>query len=156
MNTEEKRLIKMGFPFDLYLKQLFSADSYVRYINPFNFWHRYKINHLETCRDLNPVQHFERCHQLDWQPAKPTKIWLVRDNQDTLTNSLIQQAELNTIHVSQPVIKLKYRGVSYCITDVLSMNIQLVTIEPIVVKINSLTDIANSNNVSTSKKSSSN
>lgn len=145
--NREKYPIKIGFPFSLYLKQLFSTDAYVRHINPFSFWHRYKIDRLETCYELNTVQYLERCHQLDWQLAVPTKIG--SDRYIDPGNSLIQQAKLNTIYVSQPLIELKYRGVSYYTRDILSININ-------VVKSNSLKCTDNSNNISTSKKSSSN
>lgn len=82
MNIGEKGAIKIGFPFGLYLKQLFSADTYVRYINPFNFWRRYRIDHLETCRELSTVKHLESCHKLDCQVARYTNIALDRDNTD--------------------------------------------------------------------------
>ncbi|MDJ0569853.1 MAG: hypothetical protein QNJ53_12500 [Pleurocapsa sp. MO_192.B19] len=66
MTTTEKRPTKISFPFGLYLRQLFSADTYVRFINPFSFWRRYRINHLETCGELDTVEYLERCHQIKW------------------------------------------------------------------------------------------
>ena len=57
MNTGEKRATKIIFPFGLYLKQLFLADTYTICINPFRFWHKYKINYLETCFELDTVQY---------------------------------------------------------------------------------------------------
>ena len=156
MNAGEKLPIKIAFPFSLYLKQLFSTDPYVRYINPFSFWRRYKINHLETCHELNTVQYLKRCYQLDSQLAKSTKILLDRGYVDTLTNSLLKQAEFNTIYISQPWIELKYRGVSYYSKDVFSININLIEIDPNVVQLNSFGRTDNSNNASTPKESSSN
>lgn len=64
MNVPEKRLTKISFPLALYLKQLFFADIYVRFINPFNFWRRYKIAILETCRQLDTVKYLEHCYKL--------------------------------------------------------------------------------------------
>ena len=145
--NREKYPIKIGFPFDLYLKQLFFTDAYVRYINPFSFWHRYKLDRLETCYELNTVQYLERCHQLDWQLAIPTKT--ESDRYIDPVNSLIQQAKLNTICISQPLIELKYRGVSYYTRDILNININ-------VVKSNSLKCTDKSDNISTPEKSSSN
>jgi hypothetical protein len=156
MNTGEKRATKIAFPFSIYLKQLFSVDTYVRYINPFSFWRRYKIKHLETCRDLNIVQHLERCHQLNCHPEKLSKILLDREHKNTSTNSLIQQAESNLIYVFLPRIKLKYRGVSYYTKNILSMNIKLVKLESTIVKKNSLRHTENSNNINTSEKFGSN
>ena len=70
MTIKETGPTKISFPFSLYFKQLFAADPYVRYINPFSFWHRYKINHLETCRELDTVEYLERCLQLQWRSPK--------------------------------------------------------------------------------------
>ena len=152
MNAGEKLPIKIGFPFGLYLKQLFSANTYVRYINPFSFWRRYRINHLESCCDLNTVRHLERCYQLDLPEAKPTKIWSDRECIDVLIYSILQQAELNTIYISQPPIELKYRGVSYYTRDVVNININIVEIDPNAVKLNSFGRADDSNNINASEK----
>jgi hypothetical protein len=122
MNTGEKRPVKIAFPFDLYFKQLFSVDTYVKFINPFGFWRRYKINHLETCSELDIVEHLEQCYQLKWRLTKLSNARPNEDYTDTSNNSLLKQAELNTIYISQPKIGLKYRGVSYYTRDVLSIN----------------------------------
>lgn len=76
----------------------------------------YRINHLEIC------------HQLDWQDGKSTKISLAQNYIDTPTKSLINQANLNTIYISQPIVELKYCGVSYLTRDIFSMNKNLVQI----------------------------
>ena len=149
MNTEKKRLTKISFPFSLYLKQLFAADTYVRFINPFNFWQRYRINHLERCRELDIVQYFESCRKLSFQGVKYTEIGLNRDCTDTSANSSSKQTELNTIYIRQPLIELKYRGVSYYIKDTLNTNINAVKIDPSAVKSNSLRSTDNSNNANT-------
>ena len=156
MNTGDKQAAKIGFPFGLYLKQLFSADTYVRYINPFSFWRRYRINYLETCYELNTVQHLEHCYQLDCRVTKHTKIALDRKYTDTPTDSLIRQAELNTIYISKPLIKLKYRGVSYYTRDILNIDIKAVKIDPSTAKIDSLKCADNSDNISTPEKFGSN
>ncbi len=156
MNIEEKRLVKISFPFGQYFQQLFAADTYVRFINPFSFWRRYKIEHLETCRELNTVQYFENCHQLDWQSSRATNIRINGDYTGTLNDILTKQSELNRIYISQPSIKLEYRGVSYYAKDVLSMNISVVQIDPSLVKIDSFKQSVNPNNTSTPKTSSSN
>ena len=156
MNAGEKRAIKIGFPFGLYLKQLFSTDTYVRYINPFSFWRRYKIDYLKTCHELDTVQYLENCLQLDYQVRKQTNIDLGIDYTDVSMNSLLRQAQLNTIYISQPLIKLKYRGVSYCIRDISNVEIHIVEIDPNIVKSNSLKCTDNFDSPSTSEKSSSN
>ena len=156
MDTGEKRSIKIGFPFNLYFKQLFLADTYARFINPFRFWRKYQINHLETCRELDIVQNLERCRKLDYRFAKPTKIELEQDYKEILTNSIFQQAELNTIYIFIPSIKLKYRGVSYYSRNILNININIVEVDPNRLKLNSLKCTNDSNNASTSKKSGNN
>ena len=156
MCTGRKRLTKISFPFSLYSKQLFSTDPYVKFINPFSFWRRYRINHLETCRELDTVQYLESCRKLDSQVAKLTKIGLYRDYTDTSENSLFKQAESNTIYISQPRIKLKYRGITYYTKDTLNTDINVTKIDLGVVTSNSLRCLDNSDNVSTSKKSDSN
>jgi|GEM_PF-3031657 len=156
MNTGERRAIKIGFPFGLYLRQLFSADTYVRYINPFSFWHRYKINHLETCHELDTVEYLENCRRLNCQVVKHTNIGSDIDYADTSMDSLLRQTRSNTIYISQPVIKLKYRGVSYYAKDISDVDIRVVAIDPSIVKSNSLRCTNSLNNPSTPKKSGSN
>ena len=154
MCTGRKRLIKISFPFSLYSKQLFSTDPYVKFINPFSFWRRYRINHLETCRELDTVQYLESCRKLDSQVAKLTKIGLDRDYTDTSENSLFKQAESNTIYISQPRIKLKYRGVTYYTKDTLNTDINVTKIDLGVVSSDSFRCPNNSNNANAPEKSS--
>lgn len=147
MKTKEKQKIKIGFPFKLYFKQLFCPDLYVRLINPFRFWHRYKLDRLEACWDFNTIQHLERCKKLKLQPDKQQKCARSLENlqkrdikpqqEDSLKSSLCQENRLDpnsialltqidgdrelsrenisqqTILITRPSIKLKYRGVSY-------------------------------------------
>ena len=156
MNTVEKQAIKTGFPFGLYFKQLFSNDTYVRYINPFSFWRRYRTNHLETCYRLNIVQYFERCYQLDSRFAKPINIGSEQNSTNISTNHFTESAKLNTIYISQPRIELKYRGVSYYTKDLINIDIRVVEINSDIVKANNFRCTDNHHNASTSKKSGSN
>lgn len=128
MCIEEKRLIKFSFPFSLYFKQLFSDNTYVRFINPFSFWRRYRVSHLETCRELNTVQYLESCYRAEWHSAKALKLEKNTDYKDTLTNNPIGRGKSNTIHIFQPRIKLKYRGVSYYIQNALSIDIKTIKV----------------------------
>jgi hypothetical protein len=126
MTTRDRKPIKISFPIGLYFEQLFSADTYVRFINPFSFWRRYRINHLETCRELDPVQYFERCHQKSSRSAKSLDLLDLLDLLDSLDfpgnenypettiyglYNIFQQADANTILVFQPKVQLEYRGV---------------------------------------------
>ena len=149
MNTGEKRAIKIGFPFGLYLKQLFSADTYVRYVNPFSFWHRYKIDRLKACYEMDTVEYLENCRRLDYQVVKHTNIGSDIDYTDASMDSLLRQTQLNTIYISQPLIKLKYRGVSYYTKNIPNIYIHVVGIDPSIVKSNSLKCTNNLNNPST-------
>ena len=152
MNTGEKRGIKMGFPGGLYLRQLFSADTYVRHINPFSFWRRYKINHLESCRELDTVQYLKNCYQVKWQPTRVFNIKRNTDNTNTLNYALIKQVDSNRIVISQPTIRLKYRGVTYQVRDLTKTNIDYVRIDPSPIPLNSKEQLSNVNSVDFPKK----
>ena len=118
MNTGEKLPTKIRFPFSLYLQQLFSTDVYVRFINPVKFWRKYKINHLETCCELDTVRHLELCLQLDWQYPRLLNFNRNTDYINISTHALVKQAESNTIIISQPTVQLKHRGVIYHMPDI--------------------------------------
>ena len=156
MNTGEKRLVKISFPWNLYFKQLFSADTYVKFINPFSFWRRYRINHLETCKELNTVERLEDCYRLKRQLPKLTNAKQSRNYTDSLNNTLLEQTELNTIYISQPKIWLKYRGVSYYIRDVQRINLQSIALDPNLVKLNSVEQSPSPDLPTTSETSGSN
>lgn len=125
MKTQEEQQIKLRFPFSLYFQQLFCPDAYVKFINPFGFWRRYRIKHLETCWDINIVRYLEQCHQIEWQ--------LVRSHLDNKPNKNPIQTGIyrglpwkktpqNTILISQPSFELKYRGVTYITSGIVAVN----------------------------------
>jgi hypothetical protein len=150
MNTRETRPVKISFPFRLYFEQLFSHDTYVRFINPFSFWRQYRIKHLESCRELNTVQYLESCHQLEWQSWKLPHSGINENSLkiSTLSTSFEQKTS-NTIFVLQPTIELKYRGVTYRTRKIVSVNISSVQVEPGLLKPNNFARPANYNNTNT-------
>ncbi len=118
MNKRQTRAIKISFPFGLYFEQLFSHDTYVKFINPFNFWRKYRIEHLESCRELNTVRYLENCHQLEWQPLKLPNSSIGNSSQKLTDTS-------NAIFVFEPGIELKYRGVTYRTQKIVSVNVNI-------------------------------
>jgi hypothetical protein len=125
MDAKEARQIKVNFPFDLYFKQLFAQDTYVRFINPFSFWRRHRINHLETCCKLNTVQYLENCYHLGRRSSKSIDY---RNNQsfnEISSSSQVpaQQMSLHKIIVVIPRVELKYRRVDCCKQESSSINI---------------------------------
>jgi hypothetical protein len=125
MNTKEARPIKVNFPFSLYFRQLFAQDTYVRFINPFSFWRRHRINHLETCSALNTVQYLESCYNLEWQSSKSIDYRNNQNFKEISSSSQVsaQQISLHKIIIVIPSVELKYRGVAYCPKETLSINI---------------------------------
>ena len=118
--------IKINFPWNLYFEQLFAADTYVRFINPFNFWHKYRIEHLETCGELDPVKDLERSYRLERQ-RKILNRQKQRSSKGTGLDlsHLREQTTSKTIFVIQPDVKLKYRGVEYHRCKIAGMRIYL-------------------------------
>ena len=153
MNTTEVRSVKISFPFSLYFKQLFFHDTYVRFINPFGFWRRYRIQHLETCHEQDIVQHLECCHQLKWQASKAINCGDTKFTEIFLHSHFLQQITPNTILITQPSIKLKYRGVTYQTKKILGININNVQFEPNIVELDSSQQSLNSKNINTPKRS---
>jgi HSP20 family protein len=132
MDAKEARPIKVKFPFNLYFKQLFAQDTYVRFINPFGFWRRYRINHLETCCELNTVQYLESCYNQKWRSSKSIGD---RNNQNLKDISPCgqvpaQQISLHKIIVVIPRVELKYRSVNFCKQETPSININNVELVP--------------------------
>lgn len=56
---------KREFPLWSYLNQPLFKDSTV--LNPFQFWHREKIQFLEHCWEQNSVSFLERCWQQNYK-----------------------------------------------------------------------------------------
>ena len=69
MKIREEQKSRVNFPLRQYLQQLWGSERQVRCINPFSFWRRARINHLEACWAINIVQQLERCYQIEWQPG---------------------------------------------------------------------------------------
>ena len=123
MNSPEKRTIKIKFPWGLYFQQLFSTDIYVKFINPFDFWRRYRIDHLENCRAINIVQRLEYCLQIEWQPTQSDKKLLKNLSKINSYQGLIwEKKPQNTILMTQPSLKLQYRGVTYFTGSMVGIN----------------------------------
>ncbi len=123
MNSQEKRTIKIKFPWGLYFQQLFSTDIYVKFINPFDFWRRYRIDHLENCRAINIVQRLEYCLQIEWQPTQSDKKLLKNLSKINSYQGLIwEKKPQNTILITQPSFKLQYRGVTYFTGSIVGIN----------------------------------
>lgn len=150
MSKRQTRAIKISFPFGLYFEQLFYNDTYVRFINPFSFQRKYRIKHLESCRELNTVQYLESCHQLEWQSWKLPHSGINENSLkiSTLSTSFEQKTS-NTIFVLQSSIELKYRGVTYRTRKIVSVNISSVQVEPGLLKPNNFVQPANYNNTNT-------
>lgn len=65
MKTQAERKTNLSFPVGLYFRQFFASDRAVKFINPFSFWHQYKIDYLETCWQFDPIRFLERCRQIN-------------------------------------------------------------------------------------------
>ena len=105
--------IKFSFPWSLYFRQLFAADTYVRFINPFNFWRRYRIKHLEKCSELDLIEHLERCYQKKC-PQRKTRNCKTQSNQRVYPEKVnYPESIYKQIFIVQSSENLKYRGVEY-------------------------------------------
>lgn len=112
MKVREEGKISIKFPIQKYFNQIFSNSAYVTIINPFKFWRRYRIEHLESCYQYNLVRFLECCRRKECQPDKPNQ-----ENNSICSvkyrNLPFNQQNQNVILISQPNFELKYRGVSY-------------------------------------------
>jgi hypothetical protein len=128
MKIQKVQQIKLRFPLHLYFQQLFTPDLYVKFISPFSFWRRYRINYLETCWEFNWVRHLENCRKIDWQPEIFQKV--SSSGKRPLTSIsrglLWEKTPKTTILIAQPTIQLKYRGVTYYINQRLDIDINSV------------------------------
>lgn len=114
--TKKTQKTKISFPFRLYFQQLFATDIYVKFINPLSFWRRYRINHLETCREIDTVRYLEGCNQLERQSKKLLNHKSTKSISKISTERNISWENIaaqNKILISQPSFELKYRGVTY-------------------------------------------
>ncbi len=165
MTIREEKKIKVNFPISQYFQQLFDPDLYVKFINPFNFWRRYRINHLENCWAINIVQYLERCRQIEWQPGRSRSDLLrsprsasasLRSQRDTepiknfteigtYRSVPWEKTPKNTIFISQPSMKLKYRGVTYRTSNIVAVNTNKIEIKPGLVTLDCSEKISNIN-----------
>lgn len=153
MNREEKQPIKISFPLALYFQQLFAANTYVRYINPFSFWRKYKIDHLEICRQLNTVEYLEHCYRLKSRSPRLPNANKYSEYIDSWVFIPYRQTDSNTLYISQPIVLLKYRGVTYCIKDIYNVKIDCIRIDAPTIKLNSYEQPSTPEQPNTSHKS---
>lgn len=124
--------MQIGFPLGLYFQQLFATDIYVRFINPWRFWHRYKIDHLENCREFNTVRYLESCHQIEDRPQKledPRSFdncgEIILENKPNRRND-----ESKITFIIRPGSELKYRGIAYHNHKIIAIEQDRIAIEP--------------------------
>lgn len=103
--------IKFSFPWNLYFRQLFAADVYVRFINPFNFWRRSKIKHLENCSEIDLVEHLKRCYQKKSPQTKSDR--QIDLDCKNYSNNIQKPRLFKTLFIVQSSENLKYRGIEY-------------------------------------------
>lgn len=158
MATRPTKPTTISFPWNLYLRQLFSPDTYVKFINPFNFWRRYRIDHLETCRERDIIQHLERCYHKQARTPKSSRI--PKDQQAKETDDLDRlspaQPSPQILLVVRPKIKLKYRGVAYDFREVVGIQIANTAIDPKLVMEDSSASMTNLNKIDISEISNKN
>ena len=132
MKTKEKQPIKLHFPFDLYFQQLFARDTYVKFINPFSFWRRYRINHLETCWEIKTFQRLASFHQIALPPdcSPPNDRPIQNSTQAGIYRGVPwQKTPQQKILVAQPGIKLTYRGITYSKSRIVAINANQVEVK---------------------------
>lgn len=148
MATRPSKPTTISFPWRLYWQQLFSPNTYVKFINPFNFWRRYKIDHLETCRERDIIEHLERCYHK--QARLPKSSHTIKDSESAENDSLghlsCQQPPPQILLIVRPKIKLKYRGVAYDLQEVIGIQIAQTALDSQLVK-NNITSKINSNQI---------
>ncbi len=159
MTIRGAQKIKVNFPINQYLQQLFCSDTYVKFINPFSFWRRYRINHLDNCWAINIVEYLERCRKIEWQPVRqhqdnePIKNFIATGRYRSVPWEKTQQ---NTILIAQPILELKYRGVTYRTSGIVAVNANKVEIKPSLVTLDSSEKLFPSSNNSNNSETSSN
>ena len=132
MATRPSKPTTISFPWRLYWQQLFSPNVYVKFISPFNFWRRYKIDHLETCRERDIIGHLQRCYHQ--QARMPKSSHTAKDSQiaenDSLGHLSPVQPSPQILLIVRPKIKLKYRGVAYDLKEVMGIQIAKASVAP--------------------------
>ncbi len=69
MNTTSSPT-KNGFPFAEYLNQLLFNPNNQTILNPFKFWHIYRIEQLEHCWKQDWTELLEHCWILKYEPQE--------------------------------------------------------------------------------------
>ncbi len=158
MKAKEEQKIKISFPISQYFQQLFGPDFYVKFINPFSFWRRYRIDHLESCWEIDIVRYLERCYQIE-EPATKSQ----PDNRPknfTETGKYRglpwEKTPQNMILISQPSFELKYRGVTYRTSSIVAIDADKIEIKPDLLILDSSKKLATSSNNSNISQTSSN
>lgn len=125
MNIRHETKIKFDFPLGLYFQQLFDANAYVKFFNPYNFWRSYRIQHLETCWEFNTVKYLEDCYQIEWKPEKSATIKPVEISTKTDSYKILpwEKTPRNTILMVQPPMELKYRGITYTTSRIVAVDV---------------------------------
>ena len=136
MQIKEAKKSKIRFPVGLYFQQLVSSDTYAKFVNPFSFWHKYKINHLETSWEFDIVQHLEYCHQTEWQQSIENLL-----QTGTYRGIPWEKKPQDPILITQPSIELKYRGVTYRSFGIVAIDADKVKTKPGLVTSNNSTEI---------------
>lgn len=109
--------MKVLFPLKPYLWQLFSPATTEKIYNPCQFWCSHRRTHLERCWNWKKerVEELERCWQQPWNPKPPLsqlRNSAFRQNFDGQHRESGDRA-LSCALNHQPVVELKWRGVSY-------------------------------------------
>ncbi|WP_186376285.1 hypothetical protein, partial [Hyella patelloides] len=146
---------KISFPFRLYFQQLFATDIYVKFINPLSFWRRYRINHLETCREIDTARYLEGCNQLEWQSKKLPNHKSSKSISKISTERNIswKNTAQNKVLISQPSFELKYRGVTYRSNRIVAVNANQIEIKSELLTSDSAKQLPRSNKNNSSQKS---
>ena len=118
MTTRETKVAqktKIIFPLRAYLKQLLATNIYVKFLNPWRFWRKCRIEHLETCLKFDEISYLEDCYQLDFLSNRFGESQTLKSDRKTTAkqNGSNQNLSSNIILISQPSFELKYRGITY-------------------------------------------
>lgn len=148
MKAKAEQKIKISFLISQYFQQLFDSDPHVKFINPFSFWRRYRINHLESCWEIDIVRYLERCRQIEGQATKPQPDDQLQNFTETGKYRGLpwEKTPQNTILISQPSFELKYRGVTYHTSSIVAIDTNKIEIKPDFLTLDSSKKLATSSN----------